>query len=92
MSGSLSRRDLLGGLRKSREIVVVEPHCLALTATACRSCEDICLPRAVRFRPQPGGHYHPVISEETCTGCGDCLPVCPVGTLTLATLEASDVS
>ena len=79
---NLSRRGLLTGKVRARKeqaaILAIEPHCLALTGTACRSCEDICEPRAVRFRPRPGGHYHPEITS-------DCIPVCPVGALTFTT-------
>ncbi|MEQ9199500.1 MAG: 4Fe-4S dicluster domain-containing protein [Rhodospirillales bacterium] len=91
-SSSMTRRNLLTGRRAGRAIAVVEPHCLALTATSCRLCEDICLPRAVRFRPQVGGQYHPVIDAQSCTGCGDCIPVCPVGALTITTASVSDAS
>lgn len=27
--------------------------------------------------------WFPIIDEETCTGCGDCVVVCPTGALAL---------
>ncbi|MRG71673.1 4Fe-4S dicluster domain-containing protein [Alphaproteobacteria bacterium HT1-32] len=85
---NLSRRGLLTGKVRAREeqaaVLAIEPHCLAFAGTACRSCEDACEPRAIRFRPRTGGHYHPEITSD-CTGCSDCIPVCPVGALTFTT-------
>ncbi|MCP5082205.1 MAG: 4Fe-4S dicluster domain-containing protein [Alphaproteobacteria bacterium] len=61
--------------------VTVAANCLAQNGVACRLCDDICTPGAIRFRPQLGGQYHPEITSDMCTGCLRCLEVCPVGAL-----------
>lgn len=52
--------------------------CLAANGVMCRSCDDSCEPRALRFRPQPGGISLPLIDSASCTGCGSCVAPCPV--------------
>jgi ferredoxin-type protein NapF len=39
---------------------------------------------AIRFSPRLGGAACPVILAEQCTGCGDCVTVCPASAITLA--------
>lgn len=86
---TVSRRDLLRSvgdkarLIEANGIVSIAAHCLAFTGVACRSCEDACLQRAIRFRPQLGGQYHPAIDTTQCTVCGECLDVCPVDALSI---------
>lgn len=55
--------------------------CLAVNGVMCRSCEDSCEPRALRFRPQPGGISRPQIDSASCTGCGGCVAPCPVSAI-----------
>lgn len=61
----------------------VAPSCLALQGVECRLCGDACDSGAIRFPPRLGGVARPVIDEARCTGCGDCLPPCPVAALAL---------
>jgi ferredoxin-type protein NapF len=58
--------------------------CISVQGVTCRLCGDPCEPRAIRFRPLVGGRVLPEISAETCTGCGVCVSVCPVGAITMA--------
>lgn len=84
---SVSRRALLlgGGLGHDAETaeqsLTIASHCLTFGGVACRSCDDACPERAIRFRPKPGGHYHPELDGDLCTSCLECVPVCPVQAL-----------
>ena len=51
--------------------------CLAEQGVHCRSCEDYCEPRAIRFSPVAGGVPQPALETESCTGCGSCVAHCP---------------
>lgn len=61
--------------------------CVELRGVVCRRCGDSCHPRAITFRLQAGGTARPLLSGERCTGCGDCLPVCPANAITLIPVE-----
>ncbi|MGE5478049.1 MAG: 4Fe-4S dicluster domain-containing protein [Bacteroidales bacterium] len=66
-------------------VAAVDGACLAARGITCGTCADPCEPRALRLRLRPllGGRALPVIDAAACTGCGDCLSVCPVGALAL---------
>lgn len=93
MSGTLSRRAFLTGARRAdpvhaqaaatARVAAVDGACLAVQGVTCSTCVDPCEPRALRLRPLLGGRALPVIDAAACTGCGDCLSVCPVGALSL---------
>lgn len=51
--------------------------CLTTQGVHCRSCEDYCEPRAIRFPPRAGGTPQPLLDTESCTGCGACVAPCP---------------
>lgn len=57
--------------------------CLAVNAVTCRVCGDACTSAAIRFKLQPGGVVRPQINSKTCTGCGECVAVCPVQSITM---------
>ena len=59
-------------------IVKISQVCLASNGVSCLVCEELCDENAIRFRPVEGHPAIPVIIEDSCTGCGDCLGVCPV--------------
>jgi formate hydrogenlyase subunit 6/NADH:ubiquinone oxidoreductase subunit I len=65
----------------ARGRVTIAELCFARRGIGCRSCEDVCEPRALRFRPRPGGMFVPEINSETCTACGECATVCPAAAI-----------
>jgi ferredoxin-type protein NapF len=78
-----TRRSLLFGQAKAQPRAVIADHCLARQFVHCQSCGDACSEQAIEFRPRVGEPPLPTISAARCTGCGDCLSVCPVDALTL---------
>lgn len=64
-------------------IAQVGTNCLASNAVTCRSCGDVCDRRAIHFQLIVGGRAQIAISSESCSGCGACVPVCPVGAITI---------
>ncbi len=52
--------------------------CISYQGVECRSCYDPCEARAIMMPPRLGGISIPVISSNSCTGCGACVSVCPV--------------
>lgn len=61
--------------------------CLEEQGTSCRLCEDACDVRAIGLRPLGRGLNRIVIAKDRCTGCGVCIPVCPVSAISVAGLE-----
>ncbi|MBR9972241.1 4Fe-4S dicluster domain-containing protein [Magnetospirillum sulfuroxidans] len=91
MSPQLSRRALFGRAARIQppetqgpRVAVLGGGCLAVQGVACGSCADPCAPRALKMHALLGGRAIPLIDVAVCSGCGDCLNVCPVGALTLA--------
>jgi ferredoxin-type protein NapF len=91
---SPSRRRLFFGKRPEQapeeddvppQLIAVADTCLAANGIACRSCDDACPRRVFRFKPTFGGRITPTIAVHRCNGCGDCLPICPIGALSLHT-------
>jgi ferredoxin-type protein NapF len=52
--------------------------CLAERGVICRSCSDVCEHRAIRFRMRVGGSAMVEFNAAACTGCGECVSLCPV--------------
>ena len=61
--------------------VRIDNSCLDVRGTTCRLCEDACGEFAIRFQMATRGRALPIIEEDLCTGCEDCLPVCPAGAI-----------
>lgn len=57
--------------------------CLSRNAVQCRTCQDHCDERAIRFQLLPGGRAEPKFDADLCTGCGACCAPCPVGAIKL---------
>jgi ferredoxin-type protein NapF len=68
------------GKPKGRALPPVEldpGKCLAAQGVVCIICVARCPERAITGRP--GGHVS--VTAAKCTGCGACVPSCPVGAL-----------
>lgn len=57
--------------------IAISSDCLAFNHIACRSCQDICESRAIRFQLQIGKPALPSIDDDACHRCGECVPICP---------------
>ena len=57
--------------------VTINSNCLSINAVVCRACGDSCYEQAIRFKLQVGGVSIPIIDDDSCTGCGECLSICP---------------
>jgi len=64
----------------------VSSHCIETKGISCRLCEEVCDVAAIRFHPRAGGGATIHFSER-CTGCGACLPHCPVSALSMTSAE-----
>ncbi len=79
-----SRRALLTGRISSRApIAVFGDACLARKNIVCRSCSESCDAGAILIRLAVGGAGVPQLDAAACTGCGDCVAVCPASAITL---------
>ncbi len=87
---SPSRREFLRGRRHTDKSgagtalplrAVIGEACLALRGVECRICGDACGAGAIRFRPVRGGVALPIVAEDACTACGDCVAPCPTGAI-----------
>jgi ferredoxin-type protein NapF len=83
---ALSRRHFLRGefSKDTKTTAQIGSACLSLNKVECRVCEDVCPEAAIRFKPQLGGGYQIFVEAQTCTSCGECLTVCPVGAIVIA--------
>jgi ferredoxin-type protein NapF len=95
----ISRREFLRGKfsappeparvsAPTRSLALIGRNCVTYDNVACTSCADACGETAIRFSPRFGAAAEPEIIAERCTGCGDCLPVCPGKTISLITLQS----
>jgi ferredoxin-type protein NapF len=91
------RRFLLGRAAApdpapAEPVAAIGAACLALRGVACMVCRDACPTGALRFSLAIGG-VRPRVLAEACTGCGECLAVCPTSAIALTgrpALEAAD--
>lgn len=71
------------------KIIAFAEHCLAFQNAVCRSCGERCEHAAIRFSPRLGAAAEPLLNTALCTGCGDCLAVCPTAALSLVSSPES---
>lgn len=46
----------------------------------CTACYAICPKEAINMKPDEEGFDYPIIDEEKCVRCYQCLKVCPIKT------------
>ncbi|WP_456380152.1 ferredoxin-type protein NapF [Thiolapillus sp.] len=66
-----------------RHRAAINNQCLSLNGIVCRSCAEACDTDAIRFKLQTGGRATPLLNQELCNGCGECLAVCPNHSISL---------
>ena len=82
---STRRQFLLGarGPEAGPPVARVLDTCFELHGIVCRNCRDACTREAVRFLPLGGGAARPLIDPARCDACGECLPACPAGAISI---------
>lgn len=55
--------------------------CLLNKGVYCRSCGEVCGPKAITFPMDQGRPSGPVIATGLCNGCGACVSVCPASAI-----------
>ncbi len=58
--------------------VSIKSNCMSLNSVVCRTCGDVCGEHAIRFQLKVGGAAAPLLDISACTGCGECIALCPV--------------
>ena len=67
--------------------IEIQAGCLTYHNVECRSCEDSCEHRAIRFKRQMGGVAKIELDLPACNGCGACLSVCPTTAISIQFME-----
>ena len=90
MNATLTRRNLFRAFRpgeatsaSAERVAQIGQACVEPRGVTCRRCGEACDVAAIKFRLMRGG-AQPYLDISTCTGCGECLPVCPVSAIALA--------
>jgi ferredoxin-type protein NapF len=87
-----SRRALFRGQLLSKPVAIIHDNCLAKAGIVCGSCGDACSASAIRFRPRFGLPPEAVVLGDVCTGCGDCVRVCPGDAIVLGAARSGEAS
>ncbi|HEY0183560.1 MAG TPA: 4Fe-4S dicluster domain-containing protein [Rhodopila sp.] len=75
----MSRRRFvgLGAGGQDKAGIVIGAACFATRGIVCQICADHCSAQAIHFRPRRGNVPEPLLEQARCTGCGDCVSICP---------------
>lgn len=99
MAAPVSRRALLRTLvsprspegDEARRVARIGSGCVEPMGVSCRRCGEACDTDAIGFRPIGGGRSAVLLTADRCTGCGDCVAVCPVGAISLTDADRAAV-
>lgn len=64
----------------------VSDACLPKLGVSCQSCKDACEWEAISF-PMLSRLPSPVINEQVCLACGECVSLCPTDALSILPLQ-----
>lgn len=89
MNTTLTRRNLFRAFRPGEaapepeaRVAHIGATCVEPRGVTCRRCGEACDVSAIKFTLMRGG-AQPRLDMTTCTGCGECAPVCPVNAIAL---------
>jgi len=98
MTATLTRRNLFRAFRPGDDasapqarVAEIGAACVEPRGVTCRRCGDACEVGAIKFRLQRGG-AQPILDISTCTGCGDCLAVCPTSAIAFVSRDRALVA
>ncbi|MES9929469.1 MAG: ferredoxin-type protein NapF [Candidatus Thiodiazotropha sp. 6PDIVS] len=72
--------------------VEINTTCLSRNGVVCRSCGDVCEESAISFKLETGGRSTPLLDQQSCTGCGECVSVCPSRSITITPMPQSEAA
>ncbi len=75
----------LDGRAPWQQVAVLGDNCFSERGVICRSCGEVCEMQAIRFQQVVGGVTHVLMDSESCTGCGECVAICPAQAITIQT-------
>lgn len=64
--------------------------CVERHGVTCRRCAEVCDHSAIRILAREG--QGAVIDAAACTGCGDCVPICPVEAIIMVPRERVELA
>jgi len=96
---SLTRTQFLRGDWREQPIspspsavAQIKPACLVRQGVFCRTCGEACEQDAIHFMPAVGRPPMPEINSNACTGCGECIAICPVDAVFLKQRQSEEDS
>ena len=66
-------------------------NCFSARGVICRACGEVCDSRAIRFQQVVGGVTHVSIEFSACTGCGECVSICPAHSISIKPRLAREI-
>lgn len=70
---------------------VINDRCVEFQGVVCGSCSEQCEVDAISYYPT-NRIRNVVVDETSCSGCGACFVVCPVGAIEMKDLLAEDIT